>query len=209
MHQTLISDPFLILVNNSKQPLHARNSFTNRIFWKRIINKVLKSLFFFRTACHLYATRVYLYVIRMPLVCTCMPSICHSYILVCHPYITRMYTYVIRMSLVCNLLPSICHSYVLVCHSYVLVCHPYVTCMSSYVIRVSLVCTRMSSVYHSYVVLPWTLLHWLWMLKLCIELQFTKFMNIFFFLLWALHLSNGTNTRSKHVRAEKVHIFAS
>ena len=177
VHQTLISDPFLILVNNPKQPLHASNSFTNRIFWKRIIKKVLKSLFFFRTACHLYVTRVYMYVTRMPLVRTRMPSVCHSYVLVCHSYVL------------------VCHPYVTCMYLYVLVCHPYVT--------------RMSSVCHSYVVLPWTLLHWLWMLKLCIEVQFTKFMNIFFFLLLALSLSNGTNTRSKDVREEEVHIFAS
>ena len=28
----LAPDPFLILVNNSKQPLHAKNSFKNKIF---------------------------------------------------------------------------------------------------------------------------------------------------------------------------------
>ena len=37
--QKLVPDPFLILVNNPKQPLHARNSFQNKIFWKRIIRK--------------------------------------------------------------------------------------------------------------------------------------------------------------------------
>ena len=37
VHQKL--DPFLILLNNPKQPLHARNSFQNKIFWKRIIKK--------------------------------------------------------------------------------------------------------------------------------------------------------------------------
>ena len=31
MHQKLVPDPFLILVNNPKQPLHARNSFKNKI----------------------------------------------------------------------------------------------------------------------------------------------------------------------------------
>ena len=31
-HQKLIPDLFLVFLNNSKQPLHARNSFTNRIF---------------------------------------------------------------------------------------------------------------------------------------------------------------------------------
>ena len=35
-----------MLVNNPKQPLHARSSFNNKIFWKRIIKKLLKSLFF-------------------------------------------------------------------------------------------------------------------------------------------------------------------
>ena len=35
--------PLLILVNNSKQPLHARNSFKNKIFIKMIIKKPLKS----------------------------------------------------------------------------------------------------------------------------------------------------------------------
>ena len=42
----LVPDPFLILVNNPKQPLHARNSFKNKIFWKRII-KVFKKLTLF------------------------------------------------------------------------------------------------------------------------------------------------------------------
>ena len=32
VHQKLIPDPFLILLNNPKQRLHARNSFTNQIF---------------------------------------------------------------------------------------------------------------------------------------------------------------------------------
>ena len=35
---------FLILVNNPKQPLHATNSFKNKIFWKRIDQKALKKL---------------------------------------------------------------------------------------------------------------------------------------------------------------------
>ena len=48
MHQKLVRDPFSILVNNPKQPLHAINSFENKIFWKGIIKKVLKkwTLFF-------------------------------------------------------------------------------------------------------------------------------------------------------------------
>ena len=129
-----------------------------------------------------------MYVIRMPLVRTRMPSVCHSYVLACHPNITRMYT-----------MSFVCHSYVILCHPYVTRMYSYATRMYSYAIRMSLVCTcmssvchsyvlvchpyvtRMSSLCHSYVVLPWTILHWLWMLKLCIEVQFTKFMNIFFF----------------------------
>ena len=35
--------PFVILVNNPKQPLHARNYFKNKIFWKGIIRYPLKS----------------------------------------------------------------------------------------------------------------------------------------------------------------------
>ena len=82
VHQKLIPDhPFLILVNNLKQPLHARNSFTNQIFWKRIFKKALKklTLFFFLTACHLYVTR--------------MSPVCFSYVLVCHSYVTRLWFY--------------------------------------------------------------------------------------------------------------------
>ena len=44
MHQKLAPDLFLILVNNPKQPLHARNSFRNKIFWKRIIKKPFKEV---------------------------------------------------------------------------------------------------------------------------------------------------------------------
>ena len=32
VHQKLVPDPLLILVNNPKQPLHVRNSFKNEIF---------------------------------------------------------------------------------------------------------------------------------------------------------------------------------
>ena len=32
VHKKLFLDPFLILVNNSKQPMHARNSSKNRVF---------------------------------------------------------------------------------------------------------------------------------------------------------------------------------
>ena len=37
MHQKLVPDLYLVLVNNPKQPLHARNSFRNKKFWKSII----------------------------------------------------------------------------------------------------------------------------------------------------------------------------
>ena len=43
VHQKLVPDPFLILLNNPKQPLQSRNSFKNKIFWQRIIKKSLKS----------------------------------------------------------------------------------------------------------------------------------------------------------------------
>ena len=39
VHQKLVPELFLILVNNPKQALHARKSFKNKIFWKRIIKK--------------------------------------------------------------------------------------------------------------------------------------------------------------------------
>ena len=32
VHQNVVPDPYLILVTNPKQPLHARNSFKNKIF---------------------------------------------------------------------------------------------------------------------------------------------------------------------------------
>ena len=35
----LVPNPFLILLNNPKQPFHARNFFKNKILWKRIIKK--------------------------------------------------------------------------------------------------------------------------------------------------------------------------
>ena len=110
-----------------------------------------------------------------------MSFACHSYVLVCHPYVTRMYSYVIRISLVYNRMSFVCHSYVIVCHPYVTRMCSHVTRMYSYVIRMSLICTRRSSICHSYVVLPWTLLHWLRMLKLSKEVQFTKFMSIFLY----------------------------
>ena len=43
MYQKVVPDPFLMLVNNPKQPLHARNYFKNKVFWKRIIKKPLKT----------------------------------------------------------------------------------------------------------------------------------------------------------------------
>ena len=51
VHRKLAPDPFIISLNNPKQPLHARNSFLKKIIWKRIIKKTLKNLlyFFFRT----------------------------------------------------------------------------------------------------------------------------------------------------------------
>ena len=36
MHQKLVPDTFLSLVNNPKQPLHAINFFKSKIFWKKI-----------------------------------------------------------------------------------------------------------------------------------------------------------------------------
>ena len=47
MHQKLAPDPFSILENNPKQPLRAKNSFKNKIFWERIIKKALKRLTLF------------------------------------------------------------------------------------------------------------------------------------------------------------------
>ena len=34
VHQKLVPEPFLILLNNPKLPLPARNSFKNKVFWK-------------------------------------------------------------------------------------------------------------------------------------------------------------------------------
>ena len=45
MHQKLVPDLFLFLVNSPKQPLHGRNSFKNKVICKRIIKKPL-TLFF-------------------------------------------------------------------------------------------------------------------------------------------------------------------
>ena len=40
VQQKLVQDLFMILANNPKQPLHARNSFKSQIFWKGIIKKL-------------------------------------------------------------------------------------------------------------------------------------------------------------------------
>ena len=47
VQQKLVSDLFIILVNNPKQPWHARNYFKNQIFRKRIIKKPKKGNFIF------------------------------------------------------------------------------------------------------------------------------------------------------------------
>ena len=57
--QKLVPDPFLILVNNPKQPLHARNSFKNKYF-ERLLSKSLKkvnSIFSFKPG-HLQWTKL-------------------------------------------------------------------------------------------------------------------------------------------------------
>ena len=33
----IVADLFFILINNPKQPMHAKNYFKNNFFWKRII----------------------------------------------------------------------------------------------------------------------------------------------------------------------------
>ena len=48
MHKKLVPDPCFILVNNPKQPFHARNSFKNRIFYiLEEYHKALKKLTLF------------------------------------------------------------------------------------------------------------------------------------------------------------------
>ena len=47
MHQKLVPDPLLILVNNPKHSLHAINFFENKIFWKRILKVFKKWTLFF------------------------------------------------------------------------------------------------------------------------------------------------------------------
>ena len=46
LHQRLFPDPFLTVVNNPKKPLHARNSFKNKIL-KEDYQKVLKKIISF------------------------------------------------------------------------------------------------------------------------------------------------------------------
>ena len=48
VHKKLVSDPFLILVNNPKQTLHVRNSFEIRYF-ERGLSKSLNLYFFFQS----------------------------------------------------------------------------------------------------------------------------------------------------------------
>ena len=90
MHLKLIPDPFLILVNNLKQPLHARNSFINQILWNRIYKKLKKE--FKKSQLHFPFEP---HVIGMSLVC--------------HSCVTRMYSYVISISLVCTRMSFVCH----------------------------------------------------------------------------------------------------
>ena len=50
MHQKLAPDPFLILLNNPKQPVHTRNSFKSHVLnedYQKALEKL--TLFFFRT----------------------------------------------------------------------------------------------------------------------------------------------------------------
>ena len=99
-------------IKQTKTAFARKEFFYKSDILKQNFQKALKkiTLFFFRTACHPYVTR--------------MEFVCHF----------------IRMSLLCTRISSVCHSYIPACYLYVLVCHPYVTRMYSYVIRVSLVC---------------------------------------------------------------------
>ena len=47
MHQNLVPDPFLILINNPKHPLHARNSLRVRYFERGLSNSFKKVYFIF------------------------------------------------------------------------------------------------------------------------------------------------------------------
>ena len=46
MHQKLDPDPFLILINDPNQPLHARNSFENKNILKENYQKAFKNATF-------------------------------------------------------------------------------------------------------------------------------------------------------------------
>ena len=45
VHEKLVPDPFFILINNPKQPFHARNYFKRKIF-ERELSKTLKLIVF-------------------------------------------------------------------------------------------------------------------------------------------------------------------
>ena len=47
VHQKLVPDSVFILVNNPKQPLHARNSFKNKILKEEFQKPLKKSALFF------------------------------------------------------------------------------------------------------------------------------------------------------------------
>ena len=47
MHQNLVPDSFVILLNNPKQPLHARNSFIKKDILKEDYQKPFKMLTLF------------------------------------------------------------------------------------------------------------------------------------------------------------------
>ena len=47
MHQKLVPEPYLILLNNPKQPLHARSSFSNKIFSEDVQKALTKLTLFF------------------------------------------------------------------------------------------------------------------------------------------------------------------
>ena len=46
MHQKLVPNPFLILVNNPKQQLHTQNSVQNKIIIKKVFKKLASFSFF-------------------------------------------------------------------------------------------------------------------------------------------------------------------
>ena len=55
VHQKLVPDSFLILVNRTKQPLHERNSFNNKEDYQKAL---ISKLYFFFRAKSLYMDRV-------------------------------------------------------------------------------------------------------------------------------------------------------